>query len=144
MYQFSSHYFKRLDRFAKLATSSMIDIVMDIALQGPIAARRVCVEPTARVHRHVGCLLDRLHREISGRLYNHCPLATDPGDDGRPIFVIMAPTGLVLLTAPTRSAPQRLLATALRLPLVASGMVEVIRFHRACQLAGGFIGDGTI
>src|SRR5947209_10618521 len=55
---------------------------------------------------------------------------------------VPAPPGLALLPAPTRAAPQRLRATALRLPLVARGMVEVIRFHCACQLAVGFIGDG--
>src|SRR5262245_5125538 len=84
----------------------MINIVMEIALQSPIAARRVGVEPTARLDRHVRGLLDRLDREISGRLDHHCPLATDPGDDGRPIFVIMAPPGLTLLPAPTCAATQ--------------------------------------
>src|SRR6266700_3557567 len=102
----------------------VIDKRMHIALHRLIAAGGVRVEPTARLHRQVGCLLHRLHREISGRLYNNCPLATDPGDDGRPVFVIMASTGLALLTATTRSAPQRLLATAFRLPLVAGGVVE--------------------
>ena len=50
-----------------------IDIVMDIALQGPIAARRVGVEPTARLNRHVRCLLDRLHGEIFRRLADDRP-----------------------------------------------------------------------
>src|SRR5215813_4093480 len=62
-------------------------------------------------------------REISGRLEDDSPLATDPRDDGRPVFVIMAPTGLALLPATTRAAPQRFLPTLLRLALVASGMI---------------------
>src|SRR5207302_5629133 len=45
-----------------------------------------------------------------------------------PVFVIMAPTRLTFLAAPTRSTPQRLLPTLLGLPLLASGVVEGIRF----------------
>src|SRR5437899_12408605 len=59
---------------------------MDVALHRPIATGRVGVEPTARVHRQVGGLLHRLHREISGCLDNDSPLATDPRDNGRPVF----------------------------------------------------------
>src|SRR5262245_15585378 len=44
----------------------------------------------------------------------------------------------------TRVAPQRLLATALRLPLVPGGVVEVIGFHGTCYLAVGFIGEGRM
>src|SRR3989442_7929741 len=112
----------------------VIDKRMHIALHRPRAAGRVRGEPTARLHRQVGCLLHRLHRDISGRLYHDCPLATDPGDDGRPVFVIMAPTGLALLTATTRSAPQRFFPTLCRLPLVARGMVEVIGFNGTLSL----------
>src|SRR4029450_6415975 len=65
-------------------------------------------------------------------------------DNGRPVFVIVAPTGLALLTAPTRAAPQRPLATALRLPLVASGVIEVIGFDRPCQLTTALVGQGRI
>jgi hypothetical protein len=56
----------------------------------------------------------------------------------------MAPTGLTLLAAPTRAAPQRLLPSLLRLPLVTRGMVEVIGFHRAFQLAMHLIRQGSI
>jgi hypothetical protein len=63
-------------------------------------------------------------------LYNHCPLAADPRDNGRPIFVIMSPPRLALLPAPTRATPQVLFPSVLGLPLAASGVVEVIRFHR--------------
>src|SRR6266446_3083651 len=79
----------------------VIDKRMHIALQRLIAARRVGVEPTARLHGEVSCLLHRLDGEITGRLDDNSPLATDPGDDGRPVFVIMAPTGLALLPATT-------------------------------------------
>src|SRR5438105_4666536 len=122
----------------------MINIVMHIALQGSIAARRVSVETTARLHGEVSRLLHRLHGEIAGRLDDDSPLPTDPGNNRGPILVIMAPTGLAFLPPATRSAPQRLLATALRLSLVTGGVVEVIGFHGACQLAVGFIGEGRI
>src|SRR5438128_1042813 len=120
----------------------MIDVLVHIALQGPIAAGGVGIEPTARGHCQVGGLLYRLHREIFGRLDHDGTLAADPRDDRRPVFVIMAPAGLALLAATTRSASQRLLPALRRLPLVAGGMVEVIRFHRACQLAVHLIGQG--
>ena len=95
----------------------MIDELVYVALHRPITAGRVRIEPTASVHGEVSCFLHRLDGEITGRLEDDSPLATDPGDDGWPVFVIMAPTGLALLTATTRSAPQRFLPTLLRLAL---------------------------
>src|SRR5919199_1789756 len=83
----------------------MIDIVMHIALQGPIAARRVGEGPTACLHRQVGRFLHRLHREIFGRLDDHSPLPTDPRDDRGPIFVVVPPPRLTFLAAPTRGGP---------------------------------------
>ena len=124
--------------------SRMIDELMEISLQRPIAAGGVRVESTARVHRDISCLLHRLDREIFGRLDDDAPLATDPGDDGRPVFVIVASTRLTLLTATTRSAPQRLLPALRRLPLMARGMVELISFDRACQLTVHLIGESGI
>jgi len=56
----------------------------------------------------------------------------------------MPSTGLALLATPPCAASQRLLATALRLPLITSGLVEVICFHRAFQLAVHLIGPGGI
>src|SRR5215471_5508645 len=97
----------------------MIDIVMHIAFERPIAAGRVRIQPTARVDGEVGGLLDCLHREISGRLDNHCSLATDPGDDGRAVFVVVPPTGLAFLAAPTWSAAQMFFPALFRLPLLA-------------------------
>src|SRR2546430_14060411 len=83
---------------------------MHIALQGPIAARGVRVEPTARVHRHVSGLLHRLDGEIPGRLDDDCSLATDPGNNGGPGFVIMAPARPALFSAPPRAGRPRLLS----------------------------------
>src|SRR6266568_2654046 len=113
----------------------MIDGLVLVARQRPIATGRVRVELTACVRRDVSGLLDRLHREIFGRLDNDSPLATDPGNNGWPVFVVMAPAGLAFLAATTRLATHRLLSTPFGLPLLAGGMGEVIRFHRAFQLA---------
>src|SRR5262249_29839558 len=110
-----------------------------VALQRPIATGRVRIESTARAHCEVRRLLHRLHREILGRLEDDRPLATDPGDDHEPIFVIMAPPRLAFLAAPTRATPQRLLPTLLGLPLLTRGVVEVIRFDGPCQLTLYFI-----
>src|SRR5215510_11024874 len=88
----------------------MIDKVVGIALERPIAAGGVGREPTPRLHCQVGSLLHRLHRAIAGRVDDDRALATDPGDDGRPVFVIVPPTGLTFLATPTRAASQRLLA----------------------------------
>src|SRR5919204_3736972 len=84
----------------------MIDIVMHIALQCTIGARRVRGEPTARVDGEVRRLLHGLHGEIFGRLDDDRSLATDPGNDRRTVFVVVPPPGLALLAAPTRSAAQ--------------------------------------
>src|SRR3989454_10058151 len=106
----------------------MIHKRMRVSLQRLIATRRVRVEPTARAHRDISRLLHHLHGEIFGRLDDDSPLATDPGNNRGPVFVIMAPTRLTFLAAPARSTPQRLLPTLLGLPLLASGVVEIIRF----------------
>src|SRR5215831_13531728 len=71
-------------------------------------------------------------------------LAADPGDDGRPVFVIVPPTGLTFLATPTRAASQGLLAALGRLALLPSGVIEVIRFDGALQLAPYLIGQGRI
>ena len=46
----------------------MIDIGMHIARERPIAAGRVRIQPTARVHGEVRRLLHCLYSEIFGRL----------------------------------------------------------------------------
>src|SRR5262245_11075315 len=71
-------------------------------------------------------------------------LAADPRDNGWPVLVIMPPPRFTFLAAATRAAPQRLLAPALRLALLAGGVIELVRFHRALQPALGLVGHGTI
>src|SRR5262245_13667080 len=122
----------------------VIDILMEVSLHRPIAAGRVGGEPPARVDGEVGRLLHGLHREITCRLEDDSPLATDPGDDGGPVFVIVAPTGLALLAPATRPASQRFLPARRRWPLGASGMVEVIGFHCPFQLAMHLVGERGI
>src|SRR5882724_2862596 len=122
----------------------MIDIRMLVARQRPIAAGRVRIEATACLHRDIGRFLHRLDGEISGRLDDDMPLATDPGDNRWPVLVIMATTGLAFLATATRSTPQRLLATPFRLSLDAGGVVEVIGFNGPLQLAVHLIGQGGI
>ena len=122
----------------------MLDIVMLIARQGPRGARRVRVEPPARLDRQVGRLLPRLDRAICGRLEDDRPLPADPRDNGGPIFVLRTPTGLALLAAPPRTAAQRLLPALRRLPLGARGVGEVLRIHRACELARHLGGHGRM
>jgi len=102
----------------------VIDILMEVSLHRPIAAGRVRIEPIPRLHGEVSSLLDRLDRAIFGRVEDDSPLATDPGDDGRPVFVIVAPARLALLAAPTGPAAQELFPAVFRLALVASGVVE--------------------
>src|SRR5262245_47968268 len=83
----------------------VIDVLVQVALQGSIAARGVGVEPTAGLHREVCRRLHGLDGEIAGRLDDDRPLATDPGDDGRPIFVVMPPPRLALLAATSCALP---------------------------------------
>ena len=122
----------------------VIDEVMRIALECPIAAGRIRIEPTARLDGEVGRLLDCLHRKISGRLDDNSPLTTDPGNNRGPVFVVVPPAGLAFLAASTRAASQYLLPAMCRLALVPGSMIEVIRFHRAFQLAVHLIGEGRI
>jgi hypothetical protein len=53
----------------------MIHELMHVAFQCSIAAGRVGVEPTTRLHGQAGSLLDRLDREIFGRVEDDLPLA---------------------------------------------------------------------
>ena len=122
----------------------VIAVRLDIALQGLITAGGVRVEPTARVHCAFGCLLSRLHRDIFGRLEDDGVLPTDLDKKGWPVFVIMASTGLALLAASTRPVPQHLRPTLLGLALLASGVVELLRLDRPCQLTLQFIAQGRI
>src|SRR5262249_30230513 len=120
------------------------DVLVQVGFEGSIAAGGIGVEPTAGLDSEVRGLLHGLHGEIAGRLDDDSPLATDPGDDGWPIFVVMATAWLALLTATTGSAAQVLFSSVLRLPLVSSRMVEVVRFDRPLQLAVHLIGQRGI
>jgi hypothetical protein len=66
----------------------MIDELVHVALHRSVAAGGVRVEPTAYLHRDIGGPLHCLHHEISGCLEDDNPLAADPGDDGRPVFIV--------------------------------------------------------
>src|SRR5262249_53971244 len=92
----------------------------------------------------IGRFLHRLHGEIFGRVEDDRPLTTDPGDDRRTVFVVVPPTGLAFLAATTRSAAQMFFSALFRLPLLASGVIEVIRFHGALQLPLHLVGQGGI
>jgi hypothetical protein len=122
----------------------MIDIRVEVALQRPIPAGGVRIQPTACLHRDVGRFLHRLHREIAGRLDNDRALPTDPRDNRWPIFVIMASAGLAFLATTTRLASQRFLPAVFRLALVPGRVREVIRFNCAHQLALHLVGQGRI
>lgn len=119
----------------------MIDARVYGALHGSGAAGGVRRESAPRVDGAVGGLLHRLHRAIFGRLDDACPLATAPGEQRGPIFVLMAPPRLARLAAPTRAVSQRVLSAACGLALVPSRVREVLRFHRARQLPIGGRGE---
>src|SRR5215831_16532804 len=68
-----------LDR-PRLVATQLVNKVMHIALERPIAAGRVRIQPTARVDGEVRRLLHGLHGEIFGRLEDDRPLAADPRD----------------------------------------------------------------
>src|SRR4029450_10600394 len=109
---------------ARIFLLRMVNKVVHIALQRAIAARRVGIEPTAPLHSDVGGLLHRLDRKVPRRLHHDTTVATDPGDNGRPILVVMAPPGLAFLAAPPGLASQRCLAARLGLSLLAGGVIE--------------------
>src|SRR5262249_2795162 len=108
------------------------------------AAGRVGIEATACLDCQVRRLLHRLHREISGRVDDDRPPAADPGDNRWPIFVVMPATRFTLLAAPTCPASQVLFSAVFRLALLAGGVIEVIGFDGAFQLAMHLIGHGGI
>src|SRR4029434_7228947 len=117
---------------------------MEVSCERPITAGGVGEESAAPLHDDVGGLLHRLDRKVPRRLHHDTAVATHPGDNGRPILVIMAPPRLAFLAATPGGAPQRLLAARLVLSLLTGGVVEVIRFNRPCQLAMHLIGQRGI
>src|SRR5215471_1798761 len=122
----------------------VIDECVHVALERPIAARRVRVEPTAHLHGEVGRLLHRLDGEIFRRMDDYCPLATDPRDDRGPIFVVVPPPGLTFLAAPPRAASQCLLPALACLALLSSHVIQLIRLHSTLHLPIRLVGDSRI
>src|SRR5215475_4554726 len=122
----------------------VIHCVMLIARDQPVAAGRVRVELAAGLYGEVSGLLHRLDRKVPCRVDHDATLTAYPGDNGRPIFVVMAPPGLAFLATPPWLAAQRFLPTLLGLPLLASGVIEIIRFHGALQLPLHLVGQGGI
>src|SRR5262245_62562049 len=112
----------------------VVDILVEVARERPIAAGRVGQESAAPLHSDIGGLLHRLDGKVPRRLDDDTPLAADPGDDRGAVFVVMPPPGLPFLTAPPWRATQRLLPALLGLALVAHSLVEVIGFNGAVQL----------
>jgi hypothetical protein len=84
------------------------------------------------LHGEVGGLLHRLDRQVPCRVDHDTTLTAYPDDNGRPIFVVMAPPGLAGLAAPPWRAAQRFRPARPDLSLVAGGMIEVIGFDRPC------------
>src|SRR5262249_6080432 len=122
----------------------MIDELMEVSLQRPIATGRVGRQPTARLDREVGRLLYGLDGKILDRLHDDSPVTAHPRDHGRPILVIMALAWLALLAATTRPTSQMLFAPLFRLPLVPSGVIEFIRFDGTLQVAIRLVGQGGV
>ena len=94
-----------LDLPARLFLLRMIDARMSIAFERPIAAGGVRREPTPHCDGEVSGLLPRADGTSLHGLDHDRPLAADPRDDGRPVFLIMATARLARLAATTRPAP---------------------------------------
>src|SRR5918997_5892655 len=122
----------------------MMNEVVYVSLQRPIATRGVRIEPTPHVDCEVSSFLHRGDGKIPHGLYHDGTLAARPGNDGWPVFVVMPPTGLALLPTTTRAATQRLFPTLFGLPLTTSGVIELIRLNGAFQLALHLIGQRGI
>src|SRR5262245_31320792 len=122
----------------------MVNEVVHIALERAIAASGVGIEPTARFDGDVRRFLHRHDGEIPCRLHHDTTLAADPRNNGRPIFVVVAPARFALLAATTRSAAQMSFPALFRLPLLARSVIEFIRFHGALQLPLHLVGQGGI
>src|SRR5499425_1611459 len=114
-----------LDR-PRLVATQLMHCVMRIARDQPVAAGRVRVELATGLHGEVGGLLHRLDRKVPCYVDHDATLTAHPGDNGRPIFVVMAPPGLAFLAAPPWRAAQRFRPARLGLSLVSGGVIEVI------------------
>src|SRR5437870_535779 len=115
---------------------------MRIARDQPVAAGRVRVELAAGLYGEVGGLLHRLERTVPCRLDHDATLTAHPGENRRPILVVMAPPGLAFLATPPWRAAQRFRSARLGLSLVSGGVREVIGFDRPFSLTTDLIGQG--
>src|ERR687888_2610410 len=102
---------------ARLFLLRMVDKVVRIAFHRPIAAGRVCIEPTARFDGDVGRFLHRLYGKVPRCLDHDTSLAADPRDDGGPILVVMASPRLTFLAAPRGVRPKDFVPPCLAWPL---------------------------
>src|SRR4030095_7132452 len=69
----------------------VVDILVEVARERPIAAGRVGQESAAPLHSDIGGLLHRLDGKVPRRLDDAPPRAADPGDDRGAVFVVMTP-----------------------------------------------------
>src|SRR5262249_2632017 len=129
---------------ARIFLLRVVDIRVQVSCERPITAGGVGEESAAPLHGDVGGLLHRLDRKVPRRLHHDTAVATHPGDNARPILVVMAAPRLACLAATPGVASQRLLAARLGLSLLAGGVREVIGFDRPCQLTTALIGQGGI
>jgi len=96
----------------------MIDKVVSIALERPIAAGGIGIQLIARLHGDVGSLLHRLHGEIAGRVEDDSPLAADPGDNRGPVFVIWPRPGSRFFRRPRARRPKDFFPPCCACPLL--------------------------
>jgi hypothetical protein len=127
-----------------LCLLGVIDKVVHRALERARAAGRVRGEFAAGLHGEVGGLLHRLDGKVPCRGDHHAPLAAHPGDNGRPILVVVPPPGLTRLATPPGRAAQRFRPARLGLSLVAGGVIEVVSLDRPRQLPLPLIGQSRI
>src|SRR5262245_44802800 len=117
---------------------------MLITRDQPVAAGRVRVELAANLYGEVGGLLHRLDRKVPCRVDHDTTLTAHPGDNGRPIFVVMAPPGLAFLATPPWLAAQRFRPSHLGLSLESGGMIQVVGFDCPRQLPLHFVGESRM
>src|SRR5437870_11569661 len=103
---------------ARIFLLRMVDKVVHIALQRTIATGRVGIEPTARFDGDIGRFLHRLDGKITRPLYDDRPLTADPGNDGGPIYIVVAAAALALLAPASPPAAQGVFTCPSRWPPV--------------------------
>ena len=101
----------------RLVPTQLVDILVEVARERPIAAGRVGQEAAAPLHSDIGGLLHRLDGKVPRRLDDDISLAADPGDDRGAVFVVMTPAGLAFLAAPRGVRPNDLVPPCLAWPL---------------------------